>query len=110
MFSRRSLLIPVRTKDSREVGDAFCSSWIGVCGPLSCIQMEEGGGWKKESWAELRSEGRIKLLLREVGARPWTSGRRNGLARGIYDRLMEDHRFSGTQILAEVLWGLNALI
>ena len=58
----------------------------------------------------LRSDRRIKLLFLGVGARPWIRERRDGHARGIYDCLEEDDRFSGKQILKEVQWRLNALI
>ena len=36
----------------------------------------------------------LKKLLRAS----WIPGRRNGLARGIYNRLKEDDRFSGKQV------------
>ena len=72
--------------------------------------MDEGEEWKNELWPELRPERRIELLVQGVGAHPWILACRNGLARGIYNRLEEDDRFSGTQILAEVQWRLNALI
>ena len=48
--------------------------------------------------------GRIKLQFRGVGAHPWLSGRRNGLARGIYNRLVEDNRFSSWQLSVEMRW------
>ena len=35
--------------------------------------------------------------------------RRSGLARGIYDRLVEDDRFSSEKILGEVQWRLNTM-
>ena len=53
---------------------------------------------------------RFKLLFQDVGAHAWILERRNGLARGISNRLREDDRFSGKQILAEALWCLNTLI
>ena len=43
-------------------------------------------------------------------ARPWILERRNGLARGIYNRLKEDDRSSGTQTVAEAQWRLDTLI
>ena len=36
--------------------------------------------------------------------------RRNGLARGIYNKLVEDDRFSSEKILGEVQWRLNAML
>ena len=69
-----------------------------------------GGEWENELWAELRSGRRIKLLFQGVGAHRWLLERRNGLARGIYNRLKEDNRFPGKQILAEVQVCLNTFI
>ena len=94
----------------QKVWGAFCSSWIGVFGPPSSIQTDEGGEWKNELWAELRSERRIKLLFQDVGAHPWILGRRYGPARGIYNRLKVDARVPGKQILAGARWRLNTLI
>ena len=94
-----SLLTPVRAKNPQEVRGAFCNSRIGVFGPPSCIQMDEGGERRNELWTELRSERRRKLLFQGFGARPWILERRNGLARGVYSRLREDDRCSGAQIL-----------
>ena len=55
VFSKLSPLIPVRTKNAQDVRAAICNSWVGVCGPPFCIQMDGGGEWKNELWAELRS-------------------------------------------------------
>ena len=62
------------------------------------------------NWADLRSGRRITLRIRGVGARPWIARRRNGLARGIYNRLVAEGRFCGKQILAEVQWRPDTLI
>ena len=45
-----------------------------------------------------------------MGAHPWILERRNGLARGIYNRLKEDRHYTGPQILTEVQWCLNTLV
>ena len=45
-----------------------------------------------------------------IGAHPWILERRNGLVRGIFNRLREDDRFSGERILAEVQRRLNTRI
>ena len=55
-------------------------------------------------------ERRIKLVFQGVGAHPWISERRNGLARGIYNRLKEDSFYTGAQILSEMQWCLNTLV
>ena len=56
--------------------------------------MDEGGEWKNEIWADSCVERRIKLQFQGVGARLLLLERRNGLARGNYNRLIEDDRFS----------------
>ena len=61
--------------------------------------MGVGGNWKNEVRAVLRPGGEIKSKSRWVGARPWIPGRENGLARGIYTRLVAGDRFSWKQIL-----------
>ena len=66
VFSKYSLLFPVRTKNPQEVRN----SWIRVSGPPLCGQMDEDGEWENDLWAELRRERRIKLLFQGVGARP----------------------------------------
>ena len=45
--------------------------------------MDEGGERKKELWAELRSERRIKLVFEGAGAHPWILERRDGFVRGM---------------------------
>ena len=90
--------------------DAFVSSWIGVFGSPKCLHLDEGGEWKNDLWRDLCVERRIKLVFQGVGAHPWISERRNGLARGIYNRLKEDRHYTGPQILTEVQWCLNTLV
>ena len=72
--------------------------------------MDEGGEWKNEVRTDYCPERRIKLLFHGVGAHRWLLERRNGLARGIYNRLVEDDRFSIEKILGEVQWRLNTLL
>ena len=59
--------------------------------------------------ADLRAERRIKLQLQGVGAHPWLLERLNGLARGIYNRLIEAGRVSSRQIPSDVQWCLNTM-
>ena len=84
LFPRYSLFVPVRSKNPDEVWDASRTSWIAVFGNPRSIQMDEAGEWKHELWVELRTDRFIELQFQCVGAHPWTSERRNGLARGIY--------------------------
>ena len=72
--------------------------------------MVGGGEWKNEIRTDFCSEGRIKLHFQGVGAHPWLLERRNGLARGIYNRLVEDGRFLSKTFLSEVQWCLNAML
>ena len=72
--------------------------------------MYEGGEWKNEIRADFRAERRIKLQFQCVGAHPWLLRRRNGLARGIYNRPIEDGRFMNKTILAEAQWCLNTML
>ena len=60
--------------------------------------------------ADLCPERRIKLQSQGVGAHPWIFERRNGLARGGYNRSVADDRVPGEQISAEVQCRLNAPI
>ena len=107
---RYSFLLPVRANNLPEVWDSLCSPWIGGFGPPKCIQMYGGGERKDKSQTELRSERRFQLPFQGAGARPWVLELRNGFARGICNRLKEDERFPGEQVLPEVQWRLNALI
>ena len=42
--------------------------------------------------------------------RPWILERRNGIARGIYNRLIAEDRYPGRRILAGVEWRLNIMV
>ena len=72
--------------------------------------MDEGGERENEVWADYCSERRTELFFQGVGAHPWLLERQNGLARGIYNRLIEDDRFSSGQILSEVQYCLNTML
>ena len=72
--------------------------------------MDRGGEWKHEIWTNLRAERRIRLQLQGARARPWLLERRNGIARGMDNRLVGGGRFSGKRILSEVQWCLGTLI
>ena len=79
-------------------------------GPPGRFRWTNGGEWKNEAWTDFCSDRRIKLFFQGVGAHPWTLERRNGLARGIYNRIMADGRYSGKQVLAEVQWCLDSMV
>ena len=72
--------------------------------------MDEGGDWKNEVWAALRAGSSFEIQRQVVGARPWILGHRSGLARGIYDPLLAEGRFSGRQISSGVQWRLHTLV
>ena len=52
----------------------------------------------------------FNYYLKGLARAPWILEGRNGLARGIYNRLVEGDWFSEKQILAEAQGRLNALI
>ena len=72
--------------------------------------MDEGGERKNEIQMEAASWRRVKLQFQGIGAHPWLLGRRSGLARGTYNRLIEDARFASEQILARAQWCLDSMI
>ena len=72
--------------------------------------MDEGGEWKNDLWVDFCADRYVKLLFQGVGAHPWILERRNGLARGIYNRMISDGRFSGRQLITEVQFCLNAMV
>ena len=90
VFSKYSILTRVRPKNPQEVWDAFLASWVGVFGAPKSLHLDEGGEWKNDLWRDLCVGRRIKLIFQGVGAHPWILERRNGLARGIYNRLKAD--------------------
>ena len=88
-----SLLIPAARRILRKFGAPFAE----VNGRLlatKSIQMDEAAKWKHELWMDLCSESRIKFQFQGTGARTWILERRNGLARGIFNRLAATGRFS----------------
>ena len=109
VFSKYSLLRLAQSENPQEAWGVFCAKWLGTFGPPKRIQMDEGGEWKNEIRMDFCAERRLKLQFQEVGAHLWLLGRRNGLARGIYNRPIEDDRFSYTTILSEVQWCLNTM-
>ena len=59
--------------------------------------MGGGGEWENDLWVDLRADRYIKLQYQGVGAHPWILGRRNGPARGIYNRMNADRRYASRQ-------------
>ena len=68
---------------------------MGVFGAPKSLHLDEGGEWGNELWRDLCAERRIKLVFRGAGAHPWILERRNGPARGIYNRLRADRYYAG---------------
>ena len=82
VFAEFSRLVLARSKNPREVWDAFCNSGVGVFGPPQSILMDEGEEWKDDVWAELRSEPRFKICILmgwhaplDLSASQWSSAR-----------------------------------
>ena len=71
VFSKYSLLHQVKSKNPQEVRDVFCAGWLGTFGPPKSIQMDEGGEWKNEVWADYCPERRMEIFFQGVGAHPW---------------------------------------
>ena len=94
VFPKYSIITRVRSRNPQEVWDTFLSSWVGVFGAPKSLHLDEGGEWKNDPWRDPRVERRIKLVFQGVGARPWILERRNGLARGIYNRLKADRFYA----------------
>ena len=61
VFPKCPLVVPARSRDRRELWGAFCSVRIGAVGRPKRIQMDKGGDWKNEVWADPCSDCRIKL-------------------------------------------------
>ena len=53
--------------------------------------------------------GRYNAQFQGVGAHPWALERRNALARGVYNRLVEDGRFLKKKTLSDVKWCSNTM-
>ena len=60
--------------------------------------------------ANLCAGRRIKVQFQGVGAPPWLVERRNGLAGGIYNRLVRDDGFSNKRIPSEALRRLKTVL
>ena len=58
MYPKYSWLLPVQPKNPQAVWDVFRGRRLGILGPPGSIQMDKGGEWKNEIWADLRSERR----------------------------------------------------
>ena len=69
-----------------------------------------GGIRKHEIRTDHCSERRVEPQFQGVSVHPRILERRNGRARGIYNRLMSVDRFQRRQIPSEVQWCLNALM
>ena len=74
------------------------------------IQMDEGGEWENDLRVDLCADRYIKLQYRGAGSHPWILERRNGLKRGIYNRVKADGRYAGRQPITEIQFCLNAML
>ena len=110
MHSKYSMFLLAQSKNPREVWDTFCGGCLGIFGPPKSIQMDEGGERQDEIWTDSCAERCIKLQFQGAGAHPWLLERRNWPARGIYNRLVEDDRFSCGQIPSEAQWCLREIV
>ena len=74
---------------------------IGIFGQPMCIQMDVGGEGGNGARADMCPRRGFKLQFQGAGAHPWILGRRNSVARGIYDWSVADDRVFGNQSFAE---------
>ena len=110
LISRYSLLVPVRSQNPEEIWDTSCASLVAVFGKPRIMRMDEGGEWKNDLWVDLRADRHIKLQHQGVGAHtPWISERRDGLVRGIYNRMHAEGRYAGRRLISEVQFCLNTM-
>ena len=65
---------------------------MGSLGNPIVFRWMDGGEWGNETWADSCSGRRAELQSDGEGARPWILGRRNGHARGVYNRLVAGDR------------------
>ena len=70
----------------------------------------EGRGWENGTWADFFSGRRIEFQFQAAGAHHWLRERKNGVARGIYNRSAAGNRLSSKEILSAVQWRLAALV
>ena len=97
VFAKYSLLFLVRSEIPHEVWDVFCILRIAILGRPTCVQMNEGGGWGNDIWADFSARRRVKIDLPGVGARPRLLERSNGLSRGSFYCVADDDRFLSNQ-------------
>ena len=83
----------------------FPVGWESLGLPNVCIWMKVVSGKMISGEICVRC-----VVFQGVGAHPWILERRNGLARGIYNRLKEGRYYTGPQILSEAQWRLNTLV
>ena len=86
VFSKYSILARARSKNPQEVWDAFLFSSVGFFGIPKSLHLGGGDESKNDLWRDLCVGRRIKLVFQGVGAHPWILVRRDGLARGIFNR------------------------
>ena len=95
LFSRHSILVPVRSKNPDKVWDAFRTSRIAVFSKPRAIHMGEEGERNNELRVDFRADRYIEVHFQGAGAHPRILERRDGLARGIYNRRKADGRRAG---------------
>ena len=107
---RNSATVTVSSKNPLGAWGALTAPRFTVFGKAHCMHMDSGGKWEDEAWGYLRSERNARLQLLGTGAHPRMLRRRNGLARGTFDRLRGDGRLVDRAILNEVQHCLNATL
>ena len=107
VFSKNSLLSPVRCENTQEAWGAFSNLRFEIFRPPKSIQVDEGGEWMHEVQAEFCPERRTQLLFQRMDAGPCILERGNGVARLIYNRLCRRDRKSWRR---EFPWWLDGAL
>ena len=65
IFCNNPPLASVRCQDPQEVRSVFRGSRIAIFGWPKCIQMDDGGGWGNEIWADICPGRRVSSTFRD---------------------------------------------
>ena len=102
IYPKNSPSVRVCSRHPLVVSGPFAGSRISDSGRPSTIRMYAGGEWGNGIPLDSSTGRNIRLQFQGKGANPWLLGRRNGFARGIYNRRAADGHFSTCATLNEV--------
>ena len=104
---RCSLFFEARAKNPQEVFG------LSVLRGLPFLADQRAFKWRWEGSGKTKMDGifserGVRLEFQGAGAPPWILVRRNGLARGVHNRLATDGRYCGKRVSSEAEWHLDA--